>query len=109
MNTLEQYQSEVLDAMDSEMINALRTSLGLMTAHDKNKPNLRAIVAYRESDKVYNQRVEEFNEVNDARNTKRELRNGLSKQRLSEFTTGFEKITEKGTFCHSIEYANRLS
>ena len=37
----------------------------------------------------------EFNEVNDARNFKRDLRNDLIKQRTKEFMDGFETITDK--------------
>ena len=44
---------------------------------------------------MYNERVAEFNVVNDARNSKRDLRNDLIKKRQSEFMAGFDTITEK--------------
>ena len=65
------------------------------STHDQSKPNLRAMSEYRARNQVYNERVAEYNVVNDARNGKRDLRNDLIKQRQSEFMGGFETITEK--------------
>ena len=48
---------------------------------------------------MYLKRVEEFNEVNDARNFKRNMRNDLMKRRQTEFMDGFEIITEKVSSC----------
>ena len=47
------------------------------TVHDQSKPNLRAMAEYRARNQVYNERVNEYNIVNDARNAKRDLRKGV--------------------------------
>ena len=90
--TLPEHTPEELDEAD---FNYLRSQVTKFEAHDQNRPNLRAMAEYRARNQVYNERVAEFNVVNDARNAKRDLRNDLIKRRQSEFMAGFDTITEK--------------
>lgn len=64
-------------------------------ALDESRPNLSAMKEYRDKNEVYTSRRDEFNEINDVRNRKREMRNDLMKMRRDEFTKGFEIITAK--------------
>merc|ERR1712210_150253 len=64
-------------------------------ALDESRPNLSAMKEYRDKNEVYTNRRDEFNEINDVRNRKREMRNDLMKMRREEFTKGFEIITAK--------------
>ena len=45
------------------------------------RPNLSAMKEYRDKNEVYTNRRDEFNEINDVRNRKREMRNDLMKMR----------------------------
>jgi len=65
------------------------------TELDHHRPNLGAIAEYRSRQAVYLERMKDYNIVNDARNKKREVRNQLLKQRHTEFTDGFDIITNK--------------
>ncbi|XP_067017263.1 structural maintenance of chromosomes protein 4-like isoform X2 [Acropora muricata] len=59
------------------------------------KPNMAAIAEYRKKEEAYLSRVKELDEVTSNRDQKRKEHEGMRKQRLDEFMTGFSLITTK--------------
>uniref|UniRef100_A0A8D0A2Z4 Structural maintenance of chromosomes protein n=1 Tax=Sander lucioperca TaxID=283035 RepID=A0A8D0A2Z4_SANLU len=79
-------------ASPNVIINQIST---LETKCAQMKPNLGAIAEYKKKEELYLQRVAELDEITNQRDQFKRGYEDLRKQRLNEFMTGFNMITNK--------------
>ncbi|CAL8353506.1 unnamed protein product [Lota lota] len=76
--------------------NVLTKKISLLEAQcAQMKPNLGAIVEYKKKEELYLQRVAQLDEITSERDNFKRGYEDLRKQRLNEFMTGFNIITNK--------------
>ncbi|XP_054473156.1 structural maintenance of chromosomes protein 4 [Anoplopoma fimbria] len=89
----------VLKSADLEEISnpniIINKMITLETKSAQMKPNLGAIVEYKKKEELYLQRVAQLDEITTERDQFKRGYEDLRKQRLNEFMTGFNMITNK--------------
>ncbi|XP_060623569.2 structural maintenance of chromosomes protein 4 isoform X3 [Anolis sagrei] len=76
--------------------NIIKNQIALLEAEcHEMKPNLGAIAEYNKKEELYLKRVAELDEITNERDRFREAYEELRKNRLNEFMTGFNVITNK--------------
>ncbi|TNN80347.1 Structural maintenance of chromosomes protein 4 [Liparis tanakae] len=89
----------VLTAADLEEISnpnvIINKMITLETKSSQMKPNLGAIAEYKKKEELYLQRVAQLDEITTERDQFKRGYEDLRKQRLNEFMTGFNMITNK--------------
>ncbi|XP_056296761.1 structural maintenance of chromosomes protein 4 isoform X1 [Pseudoliparis swirei] len=92
-------QLPVLTAADLEEISnpniIINKMITLETKSSQMKPNLGAIAEYKKKEELYLQRVAQLDEITTERDQFKRGYEDLRKQRLNEFMTGFNMITNK--------------
>ncbi|RUS83429.1 hypothetical protein EGW08_008801 [Elysia chlorotica] len=94
-------EEESLPTLEAEELSALNKKdiqVEITLQEEKlaqMKPNMAAIAEYRKKEETYLQRVGELDQITNFRDEQRKLHDNLRKQRLDEFMTGFQVITNK--------------
>uniref|UniRef100_H3C4R3 Structural maintenance of chromosomes protein n=1 Tax=Tetraodon nigroviridis TaxID=99883 RepID=H3C4R3_TETNG len=84
---------ELEEIQDANFI--INKMITLETQTSQMKPNLGAIAEYRKKEELYLQRVAQLDEITTERDKFKRAYEDLRKQRLNEFMSGFNKITNK--------------
>ncbi|XP_029963747.1 structural maintenance of chromosomes protein 4 isoform X1 [Salarias fasciatus] len=102
LHTIEDKQAEPLPILTPDelekisdpnvLVNQMMT---LETRCSQMKPNLGAIAEYKKKEELYLQRVAQLDEITTERDNFKRGYEDLRKQRLNEFMTGFNMITNK--------------
>lgn len=102
LHTIEDKPAEelpVLTAAELEEISSANVIINKMvtleTQCHQMKPNLGAIAEYKKKEELYLQRVAQLDEITSERDRFKRGYEDLRKQRLNEFMTGFNMITNK--------------
>ncbi|NXU55426.1 SMC4 protein, partial [Turnix velox] len=102
LHPIEGNPAEELAVLSEEELEAIKdpdaitNQIALLETRCHNmKPNLGAIAEYKKKEEVYLKRVAELDDITTQRNNFRQAYEDLRKQRLNEFMSGFNIITNK--------------
>uniref|UniRef100_A0A7N6C5N4 Structural maintenance of chromosomes protein n=1 Tax=Anabas testudineus TaxID=64144 RepID=A0A7N6C5N4_ANATE len=102
LHTIEDKPAEELPAYTSAELEEIsdpnviiNKMITLETQCSQMKPNLGAITEYKKKEELYLQRVAQLDEITTERDKFKRAYEDLRKQRLNEFMTGFNMITNK--------------
>ncbi|CAN9511459.1 unnamed protein product [Ophioblennius macclurei] len=102
LHTIEDKQAEELPVLTAEQLEKITDPkvitnqvMALESRCSQLKPNLGAIVEYKKKEDLYLQRVAQLDEITTERDNFKRGYEDLRKQRLNEFMTGFNMITNK--------------
>ncbi|CAG5133855.1 unnamed protein product [Candidula unifasciata] len=100
--TRDEEQSELtlptLETEELQSLNKQEVQIEITIQEEKlaqMKPNMAAISEYRKKEETYLQRVGELDQITNFRDEQRRSHDSLRKQRLEEFMSGFQVITNK--------------
>ncbi|XP_062833576.1 structural maintenance of chromosomes protein 4 isoform X1 [Anolis carolinensis] len=102
LHPMEDKEAEELPVLSQDELEAIKdpniitNQIALLEAQcHEMKPNLGAIAEYNKKEELYLKRVAELDEITNERDRFREAYEELRKNRLNEFMTGFNVITNK--------------
>ncbi|BFZ06696.1 hypothetical protein BsWGS_09735 [Bradybaena similaris] len=101
VNRDEEQAELTLPTLDAEELQSLKkqeVQIEITVQEEKlaqMKPNMAAISEYRKKEETYLQRVGELDQITNFRDEQRRSHDSLRKQRLEEFMSGFQMITNK--------------
>ncbi|XP_057694289.1 structural maintenance of chromosomes protein 4 [Corythoichthys intestinalis] len=102
LHTVEGAPDEQLPVLSAEQLEEIsdrevitKKIMSLETKRSEMKPNLGAIAEYKKKEELYLQRVAQLDEITTQRDNFKRGYEDLRKQRLNEFMSGFNMITNK--------------
>ncbi|KAF7658595.1 hypothetical protein LDENG_00010480 [Lucifuga dentata] len=102
LHTIDDKPAETLPVLAPEDLEQIKdpniiisTMMKLESQCAQMKPNLGAIAEYKKKEELYLQRVAQLDEITTERDNFKRAYEDLRKQRLNEFMTGFNMITNK--------------